>query len=250
MLTDDQLDRYARHIILREVGGAGQARLLGAKVLIVGAGGLGAPAALYLAAAGVGTIGLVDDDTVALSNLQRQVIYQTADVGRSKVTAAAEALNRLDPHVHVVPHTLHLDEATARALVADYDLVLDGTDNFATRHVVNRACVACAKPLVSGAVSQFEGQVATFKGHLPGDFPCYHCFVPQGTTEAANCAGQGVLGAVTGVVGSLMAVEALKELAGVGDSLCGRLVLYDALGTRFRTIRLHRDPACTVCAGG
>jgi len=250
MLTDDQLDRYARHIILRQVGGAGQARLLASKVLIVGAGGLGAPAALYLAAAGVGTIGLVDGDTVALSNLQRQVIYQTADVGRPKVEAAAETLNRLDPHVRVVAHALHLDDAAARGLVSGYDLVLDGTDNFATRHAVNRACVAVGKPLVSGAVAQFEGQVATFKGHLKGDHPCYHCFVPEGTTEAANCAGQGILGAVTGVVGSLMAVEALKELTGIGDTLAGRLVLYDALSTRFRTLRLHRDPACTVCSGG
>lgn len=249
MLTDDQLDRYARHIILREVGGAGQAKLLASKVLIVGAGGLGAPAALYLAAAGVGTIGLVDHDRVALSNLQRQILYRTEDVGRPKVTAAAEALARLDPAITVVAHDLHLEDAAARALIETYDLVLDGTDNFATRHVVNRACVTVGRPLVSGAVAQFEGQVATFKGHLGGDQPCYHCFVPEGAEEAANCAGQGVLGAVTGVVGSLMAVEALKELTGAGQSLAGRLLLYDALSTRFRTIRLARDPACPVCGG-
>ncbi|MCF4165466.1 molybdopterin-synthase adenylyltransferase MoeB [Zavarzinia compransoris] len=254
MLTDEQLDRYARHIILREVGGAGQARLLASRVLIVGAGGLGAPAAVYLAAAGVGTIGLVDHDRVALSNLQRQILYRTEDVGRPKVTAAAEALHRLDPAVTVIAHDLHLEDASARALIQDYDLVLDGTDNFATRHVVNRACVAVSRPLVSGAVAQFEGQVATFKGylgkgHLGGDQPCYHCFVPEGAAEAANCAGQGVLGAVTGVVGSLMAVEALKELTGAGESLAGRLLLYDALSTRFRTLRLARDPACPVCGG-
>lgn len=249
MLTDEQLDRYARHIILREVGGAGQARLLASRVLIVGAGGLGAPAALYLAAAGVGTIGIVDDDRVALSNLQRQILYRTEDVDRPKVTAAAEALHRLDPSVRVNAHDLHLEDASARALIQDYDLVLDGTDNFATRHVVNRACVALARPLVSGAVAQFEGQVAVFKGHLDGDQPCYHCFVPEGAAEAANCAGQGVLGAVTGVVGSLMAVEALKELTGAGESLAGRLLLYDALSTRFRSLRLARDPACPVCGG-
>lgn len=245
MLSDEQLDRYARHIILREVGGAGQARLLASRVLIVGAGGLGAPAALYLAAAGVGTIGLVDADTVALSNLQRQILYRSEDVGRPKVEAAAEALRRLDPDIAIEPHPLHLDEAAARDLVASYDLVLDGTDNFATRHAVNRACVAAGRTLVSGAVSQFEGQVATFRGQ-----PCYHCFVPEGTTAAADCAGQGVLGAMTGVIGSLMAVEALKELVGMGESLAGRLVLYDALYTRFRTLRLAKDPACPVCGGG
>ncbi|MFA5120180.1 ThiF family adenylyltransferase [Zavarzinia sp.] len=250
MLTDDQLDRYARHLILREVGGAGQARLLASRVLIVGAGGLGAPVALYLAAAGVGTLGIVDADTVALSNLQRQVLYRTEDVGRPKVEAAREALARLDPGIRVEAHALHLEDASARAMVDNYDLILDGTDNFATRHAVNRACVAAGKPLVSGAVAQFEGQVATFKGHLPGDHPCYHCFVPEGTQAAANCAAQGILGAVTGVVGSLMAVEALKELLGIGDGLAGRLVLYDALSARFRTLRLHRDPACPVCSGG
>ncbi|PWR20780.1 HesA/MoeB/ThiF family protein [Zavarzinia compransoris] len=251
MLTDEQLDRYARHIILREVGGAGQARLLAARVLIVGAGGLGAPAALYLAAAGVGTIGLVDDDTVSLSNLQRQIIYAGADLGRPKVAAAADTLARLDPGIRVVGHPLRLDDAAARDLVQGYDLILDGTDNFATRHIVNRACVAAGRVLVSGAVAQFEGQVATFTGHLKGAaHPCYHCFVPEGTAAAAGCAAQGVLGAVTGVVGSLMAVEALKELTGAGDSLAGRLVLYDALSTRFRTLRLAKDPACPVCSGG
>lgn len=250
MLTDDQLDRYARHIILREVGGVGQAKLLAARVLIVGAGGLGAPAALYLAAAGVGTIGLVDDDTVAVSNLQRQIIFATADLGRPKVAAAAETIARLDPAIRVIPHALRLDDAAARALVQDYDLILDGTDNFATRHVVNRACVALGRTLVSGAVAQFEGQVATFKGHLGGaNHPCYQCFVPEETTAAENCAALGVLGAVTGVVGSLMAVEALKELTGAGESLAGRLVLYDALSSRFRTIRLAKDPDCPVCSG-
>lgn len=245
MLSDEQLDRYARHIILREVGGAGQAKLLASRVLIVGAGGLGAPAALYLAAAGVGTIGIVDADTVALSNLQRQILYRDEDIGRLKVEAAADSLRHLDPALVIEGHALHLDDATARDLVSRYDLVLDGTDNFATRHAVNRACVAEGRVLVSGAVSQFEGQVATFRGR-----PCYQCFVPEGTTAAADCAGQGVLGAVTGVVGSLMAVEALKELVGMGESLAGRLVLYDALHSRFRTLRLAKDPACPVCGGG
>jgi molybdopterin/thiamine biosynthesis adenylyltransferase len=240
--SDEEVDRYARHLVLREIGGPGQQRLKAAKVLIVGAGGLGAPAALYLAAAGVGALTLVDPDTVALSNLQRQVLYTTADEGRMKVEAAAERLSALNPHTHVTPLAERLTEANARAAVAGQDLVLDGTDDFATRFAVNAACVAERVTLVSGAIGRWTGQVGVFAGR-----PCYRCFVPETPPDAEICAAVGVIGALAGVVGSMMALEAIKRLTGAGEPLTGRLFLYDALAAETRTVRIGADPECPVC---
>lgn len=249
-LTDDQLERYARHIILREVGGAGQQALLRARVLVIGAGGLGSPLLMYLAAAGVGTLGVVDDDRVDLSNLQRQILHATARVGMAKTDSAAAALHDLNPDVTVIRHALRLTPESARTLIADYDIVADGCDNFPTRFAVNDACVALKKPLVSAALSQFEGQLATFKPHAGPDLPCYRCFVPEAPAGVANCAEAGILGAVAGVMGTWQAVEVLKEILGLGQSLAGRLLLYDALAARTRTITLRRDPACPTCGAG
>ncbi len=246
-LNDEELERYARHLVLRQLGGPGQARIRAAKVLVVGAGGLGSPLALYLAAAGVGTIGLVDDDAVSLSNLQRQILYRTADVGRPKTEAGAEALCALNPGIKVELHALRLTADNAPALFARYDVIADGSDNFATRFAVNDAAFAAKKTLVSAAVTEFEGQLATFKAH-DGISPCYRCLFPAppppGTVP--NCSETGVLGAAAGVMGSLQAMEVLKEIAGFGESLAGRLLLYEALTTRFRTIALPRDPACAL----
>jgi molybdopterin-synthase adenylyltransferase len=247
-LSDDELDRYARHLVLREVGGVGQAKIRAARVLIVGAGGLGSPAALYLAAGGIGTLGLADDDAVSLSNLQRQILFRTADIGRSKVEAGAEALNALNPGVQIVPHTLRLTAANAAALIADYDIVVDGSDNFATRFLLNDACFFARKPLVSAAVTEFEGQLATYKGYEPG-CPCYRCLFaappPPGTVP--NCSETGVLGAAAGVMGALQALEVLKEVAGLGTGLAGKVLTYKALAAEFRTARLPKDPACALC---
>lgn len=248
-LDDAQLDRYARHIILREVGGAGQQRLLSSRVLVVGAGGLGSPLILYLAAAGVGTIGVVDDDTVSLSNLQRQIAHRTADVGAPKTASAAAAAGAINPDVRIVEHRVRLDAANARDLVSAYDLVCDGTDNFVTRYLLNDACYFAGKPLVSGAILQFSGQVSVFKAHLGEPHPCYRCLFPEPPPAdmAPSCADAGVLGALAGVVGSLQAVEALKEVLGIGRSLSGRLLLYDALDTVVRTIAVPREPDCPLC---
>ncbi|WP_321395487.1 molybdopterin-synthase adenylyltransferase MoeB [Emcibacter sp.] len=246
ILTDEQLDRYARHVILKEVGGAGQQKLLASKVLVIGAGGLGSPLILYLAAAGVGTIGIVDDDVVDLSNLQRQVIHMTDKVGAAKTASTAELVARLNPDVHTIQHNLRLDAGNAESILAGYDLVVDGTDNFATRFLVNDLCLRHQKPLISGALSQFDGQLATFKGYL-ADKPCYRCLVPEDPGNIGNCAEDGILGAVAGVIGSLMATEALKELLGLGESLAGKLLIYDALGTTFRRIGLPKDPGCPYC---
>ncbi|HZZ87941.1 MAG TPA: molybdopterin-synthase adenylyltransferase MoeB [Caulobacteraceae bacterium] len=240
--SDDEVERYARHLVLREIGGPGQQRLKAARVLIVGAGGLGAPAALYLAAAGVGELALVDPDTVALSNLQRQVLYASADQGRVKVEAAAERLTALNPEVQVVPIAETLSEANARGLVRGHDLVLDGTDDFATRFAVNAACVAEGVTLVSGAIGRWTGQVGVFAGR-----PCYRCLVPEVPPDAETCALVGVVGALAGVVGSMMALEAVKLIAGAGQPLTGRLLIYDALAAETRTVRLGPDPACPVC---
>lgn len=242
--SDDEVERYARHLVLREVGGPGQQRLKAARVLIVGAGGLGAPAALYLAAAGVGTLVLVDPDRVDVSNLQRQVIYTQGDVGRCKVEAAAERLQALNPHVHVERVPVHLEEANARALVRGCDLVLDGTDDFATRFSVNAACVAEHVTLVSGAIGRWTGQVGVFRRA-----PCYRCLVPEIPPEAETCSAVGVVGALAGVVGSMMALEAIKILTGAGDSLAGRLLIYDGLSAETRTVRIGADPDCEVCGG-
>ncbi len=248
-LDDSQLDRYARHIILREVGGAGQQRLLASKVLVVGAGGLGSPLILYLAAAGIGTIGVVDDDTVSLSNLQRQIAHRTADIGALKTASVAAAAGAINPDVKIVEHRVRLDAANAMELVSAYDVVCDGSDNFTTRYLLNDACYFAGKPLVSGAILQFSGQVSVFKAHLGAPHPCYRCLFaePPPPDLAPNCAEAGVLGALAGVVGSLQAVEALKEVMGIGQSLSGRLLLYDALDTTIRTIGVPRDPDCPLC---
>jgi molybdopterin/thiamine biosynthesis adenylyltransferase len=243
--SDEEVERYARHLMLREVGGPGQQALKAARVLLVGLGGLGAPAGLYLAASGVGRIGLVDADQVALSNLQRQVLYATADVGRSKAAIAAERLAALNPNVRFTTHEVMLDAANAADLVAGYDLVLDGTDDFATRFAVNAACVAAGKPLVSGAIGRWTGQVGVFQGR-----PCYQCLVPEIPPDAETCAAVGVMGALAGVIGAMMALEAVKVVAGAGEALTGRLLIYDALSAETRTVRVGADPACPVCGGG
>ena len=247
-LTDDQLDRYARHIVLKEVGGAGQARLLGARVAVVGAGGLGSPCLLYLAAAGVGRITIVDHDTVALSNLQRQILYATDDIGRAKADAARAALGRLNPDVVVTSVPVRLDAVNAAELLAGHDVVADGSDSFATRHAVADATLALRIPLVSAAVGPFDGQLATFRGWQP-DLPCYRCFVGSAPDQPdVSCADQGILGAVAGVLGSLQAMEVIREITGFAPSQAGRLLLFDALGLRMRTLTLAKDPACPACA--
>jgi molybdopterin/thiamine biosynthesis adenylyltransferase len=239
--SDEEVERYARHLVLREIGGPGQ-QALAARVLIVGAGGLGAPAALYLAAAGVGRLGLVDPDTVSLSNLQRQVLFDVGDLGSPKVAAAAAHLQRLNPHVAVTPLDRRLDDANAAGLLGDWDLVLDGTDDFATRFAVNAACVATGRTLVSGAIGRWTGQVGVFPGR-----PCYRCLVREIPPDAETCAAVGVVGALAGVVGSMMALEAIKLIAGAGAPLTGRVLIYDALTGETRTVRLPPDPACPVC---
>lgn len=240
--SEGEVERYARHLVLREVGGPGQQKLKAARVLLVGMGGLGAPAALYLAAAGVGTLGLADPDTVSLSNLQRQVLYQTADIGRPKVEVAAERLAAINPHVAVETHPVWLDAANAGELVSRYDLILDGTDDFATRFAVSDACVAHRKPLVSGALGRWTGQVGVFHGQ-----PCYRCLVPDVPPDAETCALVGVVGALAGVIGSMMALEAVKRITGAGQVLSGRLLIYDALAAETRTVRIGADPACPTC---
>ncbi|WP_297491552.1 molybdopterin-synthase adenylyltransferase MoeB [Acidocella sp.] len=245
--SEDEIQRYARHILLRELGGTGQARLKAARVLVVGAGGLGSPLALYLAAAGIGTIGLVDADVVELSNLQRQIAHGTADIGRAKVDSAGDALRRINPLVEVVAHRARLGAENAAKLLADYDIICDGTDNFATRFVLADACVAARKTLVTAAVLRFEGQLATFKPHIGG--PCYRCLYPAPPPEGLvpSCAEAGVLGAVTGVMGTLQATEVIKEITGIGKSLAGYLLVWNALDAEFRKIKLGKDPQCAVC---
>ena len=251
--SDDEVERYARHLVLREIGGQGQQALKAARVLIVGAGGLGAPAALYLAAAGVGTLGLIDADEVALSNLQRQVLYATDDVGRGKVEAAAEHLGALNPHVAVEAHARRLDADNAAEVVRAYDLVLDGTDSFETRFAVNAACYAEGKALVSGAIGRWSGQLAVFEAGLTRGRPlaerkpCYRCLVPETPPDAETCSAVGVMGALAGVIGAMMALEAIKQITGAGETLSGRLLIYDALGADVRTVGLGPDPGCKVC---
>lgn len=251
--SDEAIERYARQLVLREVGGPGQQKLQAARVLLVGAGGLGAPAALYVAAAGVGMIGLADPDTVALSNLQRQVLYATADVARLKVDAAAEHLAALNPHVEIRAHPFAVNDANARPLIADYDLILDGTDSFETRFTVNAACHAEGRTLVSGAIGRWTGQVGVFaagptRGRPLADrLPCYRCWVPEIPPDAETCAAVGVIGALGGVIGSMMAMEAIKLITGAGEPLSGRLLIYDALAAETRTVRITPDPACPVC---
>jgi adenylyltransferase/sulfurtransferase len=245
--TEDQVSRYARHIILPGIGGAGQQKLMDAKALVIGAGGLGSPAAMYLAAAGVGTIGLVDFDHVDLSNLQRQILHDTSDVGRPKVASATERLNELNPNVEVVAHETLLSSANAFDILGAYDVIVDGTDNFPVRYLVNDASQMLGKPLVYGSIFQWEGQASVF---LPGpETPCYRCLFPEppppGTVP--SCAEGGVFGVLPGIIGSIQAVEAIKLMLDVGESLAGKLVLYDALRNEFTTVKLRWDPDCPVC---
>ncbi|WP_010160511.1 HesA/MoeB/ThiF family protein [Sphingomonas sp. PAMC 26617] len=246
-LEDAELDRYARHIVLREVGGAGQLKLKTASVAVVGAGGIGSPAIQYLAAAGVGRLVLIDDDHVDLSNLQRQTLFGDADVGTAKVAAARAAAERITPHVTIEPLQQRLDPTNAATLLAGVDVVLDGTDSFATRLAVADAAHALRIPLVSSAVGQFEGQLGVFRGWEP-DKPCYRCFVGNSVDTAGDsCAEQGVIGAMTGVMGSLAALEAMRSIVGFGEDSAGKLLLVDALAFRFRTIKLPKDPGCPGC---
>jgi adenylyltransferase/sulfurtransferase len=245
--SEDEIRRYARHILLEQVGGTGQAKLREARVLVVGAGGLGSPLVLYLAAAGVGTIGIIDHDTVELSNLQRQIAHVTARIGAGKAASAAEAARAINPLVRIEPHAQRLEPGNALALIGDYDLVCDGTDNFAARFLTADACALLRKTLVSAAVLRFEGQLSVFAPHRGG--PCYRCLYPEPPPEGLvpSCAEAGVLGAVTGVMGTLQATEVLKQILGIGETLEGRLLIWDALDMRFRSVRLKRDPQCRLC---
>src|SRR4029077_12912446 len=248
MLSPEELERYERQLLLGEVGGPGQAALKDASVLVVGAGGLGAPALMYLPAAGVGTLGVVDDDVVSLSNLQRQIIHTTPDIGRRKVDSAAEQIHALNPHVRFAAHATRLDAGNAMSLIGGYDMVLDGSDNFETRYLVSDACFPPAKPLTTAALGQFDGTLTTIRAHernADGAFnPTYRCLFPEapppGTVPA--CAEAGVMGALAGVLGSMMALEAIREIVGFGEGLVGRLLMLDARTMRFETLRYQRDP--------
>jgi molybdopterin-synthase adenylyltransferase len=249
VLTPPEIERYKRHLVLREVGGQGQQKLKAARVLVVGAGGLGSPLLMYLAASGIGTVGIVDDDRVSLDNLQRQIVHATPQVGLAKVASAAETISKLNPHVGVETYEQRLDASNALEIIVRYDIVADGSDNFATRYLVSDACYLARKPLVFAAVGPFDGYLTTFKPYAKGPdgepYPTYRCVFPEppppGTV--ANCAEVGVLGAAVGVVGTLQAVEVLKEILGLGESLAGRLLLYDAQAARFTDIKLAWDPA-------
>ncbi|MFH1816107.1 MAG: molybdopterin-synthase adenylyltransferase MoeB [Pseudomonadota bacterium] len=246
-MNDEQLLRYSRHILLDPIGIEGQDRLLASRALIVGAGGLGCPAALYMAAAGVGTLVIVDDDEVDLTNLQRQVLHRQHSVGRAKVESAREALHDINPCIEVIALKTRLAGDALREQVEAADVVLDCSDNFATRHAINRACVAARTPLVSGAAIRFDGQVSVFDSRDAGA-PCYHCLFPEGgDADEVRCAVMGVFAPLTGIIGTMQAAEALKLLAHTGQSLAGRLLLLDALGMEWRSITLPRDPACEVC---
>jgi len=246
-LSDGQLQRYARHIILREIGGAGQAKLLAARVAVVGAGGLGSPCLLYLAAAGVGHLTIIDDDDVDVSNLQRQVLHTTSDVGVPKIVSAAAAIARLNPEVSATGQNQRLTAGNARELLGGHDVVADGSDSFETRRAVADAAFDLRIPLVAAAVGPFEGQIATYRGY-EADKPCWRCFVGDAADrDGASCAEAGVLGALTGVMGAMQALEVIREIVPFGDSLAGRVLLYDALGARMRTIRLPKDPKCPAC---
>lgn len=248
-LTDRQLERYARHVILDEVGEEGQAKLLAAKVLVVGAGGLGSPLLLYLAAAGIGTLGIVDDDTVDLSNLQRQVIHDESVIDRPKVESAMARIKALNPDVTVEMINARLNAGNADGIVARFDIVADGSDNFTTRYLLNDVCFRQKKSLVSAALLRFDAQLSTFKAHLGSPHPCYRCLFPEQPPEdlIPRCESAGILGSVAGVMGSLQATEVQKEIIGVGESLSGRLLMYDALGPQFREVKFKRDPQCPTC---
>ena len=244
-LTPDQVKRYSRHIIMGDVGSQGQRKLLQSKALVVGAGGLGSPSALYLALAGVGTIGIVDFDIVDLSNLQRQILHHTADVGRPKLQSALDTIKSYNPDTNVVLHDARLESGNAMEIIGQYDLVINGADNFATRYLVNDACYLLGKPLIDGSILIFDGQATVF---IPGE-GCYRCLFPSPPPPGMvpNCAEAGVLGALTGLVGSIQATEALKYILGIGESLSSRLLLIDALSMSFREVKLRRNPACPLC---
>ena len=245
VLTPDQVNRYSRHIIMGDVGSKGQRNLLGAKALIIGAGGLGSPSAIYLALAGVGTIGIVDFDVVEISNLQRQILHHTSDIGRPKLDSARDNIISYNPDTNVVLHEVRLESHNAREIISQYDLVINGADNFATRYLVNDACYLEGKPLVDGSILIFDGQATLFP---PGQ-GCYRCLFPEPPPPGLvpNCAEAGVLGALTGLVGSIQATEALKLILGIGESLVSRLLLIDALSMSFREVRLKRNPSCPLC---
>lgn len=251
-ISDEQLERYARHIILKEVGGSGQKKLLSAKVLVIGAGGLGAAMLPYLAAAGVGTIGVIDDDAVDLSNLQRQVIHTTDDIGTNKATNAAKRMRAINPDISVNVYSERLSADNAAAIMEPYDIVADGCDNFATRLLVSDTAVALKKTLVSAALGRFDGQLATFAPHLgtPDNLlPCYRCFMPEdpGPNAQRSCSDVGVLGPVAGIIGTMQATEIVKIIMGLGRSLAGKILIFDALDMRSRVITLPADPQCPVC---
>ncbi|MEM7438234.1 MAG: molybdopterin-synthase adenylyltransferase MoeB [Pseudomonadota bacterium] len=247
-LSATELDRYARHLVLREVGGPGQQRLKKASVLVVGAGGLGSPALQYLAAAGVGTIGVIDDDVVSASNLQRQVIYRDDQIDMPKVFAATANLKALNPFSEIKPYNRALTEDIATELISEYDVVLDGTDTFQTRSLVNRAAVAAERPLISGAIGQWEGQVSLFDPTR--NLPCYACVFPTAPRDGQSCAEAGVMGALPGIIGSLMATEAIKLITGAGQTLSGRMFIYDALYGENRTVEIEKRADCAVCGSG
>jgi molybdopterin/thiamine biosynthesis adenylyltransferase len=251
LLRDDQLDRYARHIVLKEIGGEGQRKLLAAHVVLVGAGGIGSPAIQYLAAAGVGRLTVIDDDRVSLDNLQRQTLFATGDVGRLKVEAAAEAAARLNPDTRFAGISARLDATNVAGLLAGADLVLDGSDNFATRLIVSDHCTRARIPLVSAAVGQFQAQVGTFTGWLP-HCPCYRCYVGDAfdSEDCDNCSELGVLGAMVGLAGSFAALEAVRRITGFGDSPAGKLHVFDGLAPGMRTLRIVKDPGCRTCGSG
>jgi len=247
-LTDTQLERYARHIVLKEIGGAGQARLLDAHVVIIGAGGIGCPAIAYLAAAGIGTLRIIDPDTVSLSNLQRQILFGADDVGKLKAEAARDAAGRINPDCHVIPINQRLTEENAALLLRDADVILDGCDNFATRLAVSDAATQLRTPLVTAAVGQFEGQLGVWRG-WEKDQPCYRCLVGGDPGQAGqNCAEDGIVGALTGIVGSMAALEAIRAVVPFGDDMAGKLLMADLLSNRFRTLTIPPDPACPACA--
>jgi molybdopterin/thiamine biosynthesis adenylyltransferase len=248
-LTEPQIRRYARHIVLAEIGGVGQARLIAARVLVIGAGGLGAPLLQYLAAAGIGTLGVIDHDQVDLSNLQRQVIHRTADIGVAKVASARRALLDINPEVAVIAHDERLASNNAERIVGSYDIVADGSDNFATRYLLNDVCYRLKKILVSAAILRFDGQISTYKAWQGAGHPCLRCIFPAAPSEDAvpSCAQAGVLGALAGTLGALQATEVVKEILGIGRSLSGRLLMYDALAASFDEMAIAKRPDCPTC---
>jgi molybdopterin/thiamine biosynthesis adenylyltransferase len=246
MLSDLQIERYSRHIMLKEVGGKGQERLVNGKVLIIGVGGLGSPVALYLAAAGVGTIGIADADAVELSNLQRQIIHHTMDIGRAKVISAKEKMAAMNPDVTVCTHQMRINSGNINAVIEDYDFIIDATDNFASKFLINDACVLSCIPFSHGGILRFDGQTITVK---PGDSPCYRCIFPTPPPDdlIPACSQAGVMGVLPAVIGSIQATEAIKFLLGAGDLLTGRLLIYDALHMKFREVLVRKNPGCPVC---